>query len=63
MKRIYEMTPEELRDELERTEKCLQYVFEEAKWNSDSSLSDAYYEFQNEANRIRNRLWAMEVNA
>ena len=62
MKRIHEMTPEELRDELERTEKCLQYVFEEAKWNSDPSLSDAYYEFQNEANRIRNRLWAMEVS-
>lgn len=61
MKRIYEMTVEELRDELKRTEKCLQSVFEEAKWNSDASLSDAYYEFQNESNRIRNRLWEMEA--
>ena len=63
MKRIYEMSVDELRDELKRTEQSLQYVFEEAKWNPDPSLSDAYYEFQNEANRIRNRLWAMEVNA
>ena len=63
MKRIYEMSVDELRDELKRTEQSLQYVFEEAKWNPDPSLSDAYYEFQNEANRIRNRPWAMEVNA
>ena len=62
MKKIHEMTVEELRDELVRTEQCLQYVFEEAKWSPDPSLSDAYNEFQNEANRIRNRLWAMEVN-
>ena len=62
MKRIHEMTVEELRDELERTEKCLQYVFEEAKLNPDPSLYDAYNEFQNEANRIRNRLYAMEVS-
>lgn len=61
MKKIHEMTVEELRDELKRTEQCLQYVFEEAKWNPDPSLSDAYYEFQNEANRIRNRLWEMEA--
>ena len=63
MKKIHEMTAEELRDELKRTEQCLQYVSEEAKWNADPSLFDAYNEFQNEANRIRNRLWAMEVNA
>jgi len=61
MKKINEMTVEELRDELKRTEQSLQYVFEEAKWNPDPSLSDAYYEFQNEANRIRNRLWEMEA--
>ena len=63
MKRIHEMTVEELRDELERTEQCLEYVFEEAKLYPDPSLSDAYYEFHNEANLIRNRLWTMEVNA
>ena len=63
MKKIHEMTVEELRDELQRTEQSLQYVFEEAKWNPDPAVSAAYYEFQNEANRIRNRLWAMEVNA
>ena len=62
MKKIHEMTAQELRDELKRTEQCLQGVFEEAKWNPDPSLSDAYYEFQNEANRIRNRLWEMEVS-
>lgn len=62
MKKIHEMSGEELRDELKRTEQCLQSVFEEAKWNSDASLSDAYYEFQNESDRIRNRLWALEVN-
>ena len=55
------MTSEELRDELKRIEQSLEYVFEEAKWNPDPSLSNAYYEFQNEANRIRNRLYAMEV--
>lgn len=60
MKKIHEMTVEELRDELERTEKCLQYVFEEAKLYPDPSLSDAYYEFQNEADRIRNRLWEIK---
>ena len=63
MKKTHEMTVEELRDELVRTEQCLQYVFEEAKWNPDPSLSTAYYEFQNESNRIRNRLWEVEVNA
>ena len=63
MKKINEMAVEELRDELKRTEQSLQYVFEEAKWNPDPSLSAAYHEFQNVANRIRNRLWAMEVNA
>ena len=63
MKKIHEMTVEELRDELKRTEQCLQSVFEEAKWNTDPAVSAAYYEFQNEADRIRNRLWAMEVNA
>lgn len=63
MKKIHEMTAQELRDELKRTEQCLQSVFEEAKWNADPSLSAAYYEFQNEADRIRNRLWEMEVNA
>lgn len=63
MKKISEMSVEELRDELKRTEQSLECVFEEAKWNSDPSLSDAYYEFQNEANRIRNRLWEIEVNA
>lgn len=61
MKKINEMTVEELRDELKRTEQCLHSVFEEAKWNPDPSLSNAYHEFQNEANRIRNRLYAMEV--
>lgn len=63
MKKIHEMTVEELRDELQRTEQSLQYVFEEAKTSTDPSLSAAYYEFQNDANRIRNRLWTMEVNA
>ena len=63
MKRIYEMTAQELRDELKRTERSLEYVFEEAKWNADPSLSAAYYDFQNEADRLRNRLWEMEVNA
>ena len=63
MKKINEMTVEELRDELQRTEQCLQSVFEEAKRNPDPSLSAAFYEFQNEADRIRNRLWEMEVNA
>lgn len=61
MKKIYDMTVEELRDELQRTEQSLEYVFEEAKWNPDPSLSAAYYEFQDEANRIRNRLYVMEV--
>lgn len=55
------MTSEELRDELKRIEQSLEYVFEEAKWNPDPSLSNAYHEFQNEADRIRNRLWEMEV--
>ena len=63
MKKINEMTVEELRDELQRTEQCLQSVFEEAKWNPDPSLSAVFYEFQNEADRLRNRLWEMEVNA
>ena len=63
MKKIHEMTVDELRDELQRTEQCLHSVFEEAKWNPDPLLSAAFYEFQNEADRIRNRLWAMEVNA
>jgi len=62
MKKISEMTTQELRNELKRTERSLEYVFEEAKCNPDPSLSDAYYEFQNEANRIRNRLWEMEVS-
>ena len=62
MKKIHEMTVKELRGELQRTEQSLQYVFEEAKWNPDPSLSAAYYEFQNEADRIRNRLWEMEVD-
>ena len=38
MKKIHEMTVQELREELQRTE-------------------------QYESNRIRNRLWTMEVNA
>lgn len=63
MKKIKEMTTQELRDELKRTEQSLEYVFEEAKWNPDPSLSAAYHEFQNVANRIRNRLFEMEVNA
>ena len=63
MKKIHEMSVEELLAELKRTEQSLEYVFEEAKWNPDPSLSTAYYEFQNESNRIRNRLWEMEVNA
>ena len=62
MKKINEMSVDELRDELKRTEQSLQYVFEEAKWNPDPSLSAAFYEFQNEADRIRNRLWEMEVD-
>lgn len=62
MKKIHEMTAQELREELQRTEQSLEYVFEEAKWNPDPSLSTAFYEFQNEANRIRNRLYAMEVS-
>ena len=62
MKKIHEMSVEELLAELKRTEQSLEYVFEEAKWNPDPSLSTAYYEFQNESNRIRNRLWEMEVN-
>lgn len=61
MKKINEMTAQELRDELKRTELSLEYVFEEAKWNPDPLLSAAFYEFQNEADRIRNRLWEMEV--
>ena len=63
MKKIHEMTVEELKIELHKTEKCLSAIFEEAKLNADPSLSTAYYEFQNESNRIRNRLWTMEVNA
>ena len=61
--RIHEMNADQLRNELAKTERHLSAIFEEAKWNPDPSLSAAYHEFQNVANRIRNRLWAMEVNA
>lgn len=60
-RKIYEMTADELRMELKRTESYLAAIFDEAKTNSDASLNNAYYDFQNEANRIRNRLWALEV--
>lgn len=61
MKKIHEMSADELRKELQRTEDDLTAIFEEAKRCDDPQLSSAYYEVQNEANRIRNRLWALEV--
>ena len=60
--RIHEMNADQLRNELAKTERHLSAIFDEAKENPDPELSEAYYEYQNDANRIRNRLWAMEVN-
>lgn len=60
--KIHEMNADQLREELKKTEVSLASIFDEAKENPDPELGEAYYFFQNESNRIRNRLWALEVN-
>lgn len=57
---INKMTIQELQKELEQTEKFLDAIFEESKYSDDPELNRAFYEYQNDANRIRNRLYAME---
>lgn len=61
MKSIKNMTADELRSELEDTEKSLTYIFDEAKWNDDPALGSAYYDFQAYRTRLKNRLFAVEA--